>query len=734
MTTGRPRGENALDSTDTAESDKPAIKYDEESPNLVVDFSKTEDGQAFLDETANKVVRDHDEAWESSEEYRDRYSRDWKIFAGDLPKKTYPFQDCANPHVPFMVENITRNVFRAYSELFGDWDDVFGVVPLGPEDEEMANLLSLHGNWQIREQIPDFARQQFRGMLSYFSHGDVSSQSFWDPEREQNRHEILTADDFVVPYAFVSTMPDWSDVPFYIRILKLYRHQIEAREDWENKDLIFDEERSMDDEPERKISRETAKGQGIDPDETPKSAAPYTILWYEGWLKLPNQKKDRFCRVVVDYKSKAVLQLLIMEEPDWQDVQRFESQLGELEEYRAGLVNYQQQVSSLQMQIDQQRQFIQANRDVHGALQTMEMEGQLQQAEAQIGQIQPPVPPSWMENPDDLEERPEPPTRKPVYLFRHAVLIEPLVGNLGLGYGRSQADYNRCANTMLAQGIDAATFANIKSFLTTDLVEFPEKATIEPGKMTKVGNITGAELKDNIMPLDFGPPSPALFQTVDKLREYASSEMQAPAVLSGDPGKSGETFRGIQARIEQATKQLSVGTRKYALEMLHGILINNALLNSKFLREEELFHIAKGKGMLPEQLKVGRRMYERSYHIEIRADLRFASQSTRVQEADELLMLAKQVPQLAQDVPFMYAAVKRCLVARGREDMLPYLGPAPAPPQTTLGIPPPAPPQPQPVQGQPQPGQAPAQMNGSAAQGAPRPMAPMPQPAMARGV
>lgn len=727
-----PPDDRAADSTDMAESDKPALKYDEESPNLVPDFMKSEEGEAELSAIADKVIEDYDAAFKATEEYRDRIARDWKIFSGDLPKKSYPFADSANPHVPIAIENTTRNVFRAYAELFGDWDDVFGVVPLGPADEEAANLLSLHGNWQIREQITDFARQQFRAMLTYFWIGDVTVHSFYDAERQQNRHEMLTPDDFVVPYVAVSTMPDYSDVPFYVKVMKLFRHQVEARDDWENKDIILGEEPDMDSEPEQKLSETTAKSQGVERTENPKTAAPFKILWYEGWLKLPNQDKDRFCRAIVDYKTRAVASLLILEEADWQDKQRYESQLQELDEYKMGIQAYQQQVESIQMQVQQGQQMLMMDQGQMGALAKVEFEQQLQELEQQVTQLQPPNPPGWMQDPTNPDEQPEPPSRKPVYLFRHGVLIEPLVGNLGLGYGRSQADYNRAANTMLSQFIDAATLANIKSFVGSDILEFPEKMLIEPGKFTKVSNVTGEELKNNLIPLEFGPPSPALMEAIDKQREYASAEMQAPAVLSGDPGKSGETFRGIQARIEQATKQLSVGTRKFANEVLHGELLNNALLNSKFLRDEELFHVAKAKGMIPEQLKIGREMYERSYHIEIRADLRFASQSTKVQEADELLMLAKQFPPLMNDLPLMYTIMKRCLLARDRADMIPYLGPPPPPPTTPFAIPPPPPPPPpgQPV-GQGPPGQHPP---GPPQNGAPHPMGPPPQPAMARGV
>jgi hypothetical protein len=114
----------------------------------------------------------------------------------------------------------------------------------------------------------------------------------------------------------------------------------------------------------------------------------------------------------------------------------------------------------------------------------------------------------------------------------------------------------------------------------------------------------------------------------------------------------------------------------------------------------------------------------------VRADLRFATQAQRVGEADDALKLIQGVPQLQQNQGLIYAAVKKCLEARGQRDMIPLLGPPPPPTQTPLGLPPPAPPMPmappgmgQPPSGMVQPGGPP---NGPPPGMPPRPAPPMP--------
>ena len=91
----------------------------------------------------------------------------------------------------------------------------------------------------------------------------------------------------------------------------------------------------------------------------------------------------------------------------------------------------------------------------------------------------------------------------------------------------------------------------------------------------------------------------------------------------------------------------------------------------------------------PKQLIVSRRMYERDYRVEIRADLRFTSENQRIQEADALMPIAQVMP---TNIAFAYAVLKKMLEARNRMDLLPLLGPPPPPTATPMGIPPPPPP------------------------------------------
>lgn len=665
--------------------------YDEDSLNLAIDFDAHPEGQKALKQLGNKIIDEFDADWKSCTEWRQRIADDWQLFAGDLPAKDFPYKDAANVHVPIALENITRVVFRSFGELFGDKSNVFGVSSLGPSDDEQAALLSMHGNWQLRNEIPDFYRQMCRALLNFFFVGDLTGHSYYDEIRKQNRHEVLSAEEFVIPYLFKTTMPDYSDVPHMTKVMMRYRHEIEAMRDiWFDVDCVLKEglEATFDSDPDMVLTEQAAQTAGQEPPDV-DSEAPRKVLWYEGWVDLLNQEHQRFIKAIVDYETHHVLSFTIHEEAPWQEQAKYKRQIDELAKFRNQQAQFQQAMAQHQDQIGRLGQA--AGGGSVGPEQAMqEMQGLQAQAP------QPPVPPAWMENPDDPEVAPRRPDKRPIHLFTHAVCLEPSGGSLGLGYGRGQADHNRAANTAMSQFTDSATLANCKTLIAAGSVEWEGGFKLAPGAINRASGMSPSELKDGLIPFAFADANPALLEVVKNAQDSAESSIQGPAVLSGESGKSGETARGISARIEQATKQLSVVTGKFVSEFLTTILRNNAYLNSIFLPEDELFQMESNlipTGLVP-PFKIGRELYARNYQVEIRADLRFATQAQRVGEADDSLKLITSIPQLQGNISLIYAAVKKCLEARGQRDLIPLLGPPPPVPTTPLGMPPPPPPMP----------------------------------------
>lgn len=655
------------------EEDK-ILVYDDDEPNLVAVFVRSQPGRESLKDIAKRVLEDRDDAFEKSEEYRDRRAEEWRIFSGELPPKTEPFEGCANSHVPICLENISRLQFRVLAELFGDWTNVFGVIPVGPDDQMDADMLSLHGNWQITEEIPDFSRQQGRGTLIFFLNGDVTAHSYYDINRRQNRHEILTSDEFFTPYVYTTTMPDYSDVPYLIKILQYNKNEMEARRGiWYGVDEVIDRVKpSWDDEPDMPLNEAEAEVQHIvRPD---MLRAPYKLIHYEGWMDLPNQVRQRYVQVIMEPNTKGILHLSIHEEEDWRDRVRYDMEKTEWEQYHMAKSLYEDKKALSEVA-------------ENALLSDPNMEPDQMMAKESMLQMMPlepePVMPLWMEG--DETAQPAPVRRVPLHLFAHGVCIEPLTNDKGLGFGRIESDFNRAANVALSQFTDAATLANCAIHLISDLLEIERPTSIKPGDFKKVSN-SGPDLRNNIYKVEHQPANPQLMELVQMMYAWGQSSIQSPAVLSGEPGKSGETFRGIATRVEQATKQLSVATRNYSM-FLTQILRNNAKINSYYLPEEEFMMVNNHRMKMMDRIRVGREMYRRDYRVTFRSDLQFTSEAARVQEADQLVQLSMFGP-LQQNLSFAHAAISKALEARGHEDMIPKLGPKPPDPQTPFGLPP----------------------------------------------
>lgn len=677
------------------------FEYDPEAVNLVAAFKAHPEGRSALKRLGYKCLTEFQAAWEATEKFRKNNAEVWKLFSGLLDPKDPPMQKMANAHVPLLMENTIRMTTRQAYELFGNWTNVFGVTPIGPDDEKAAKLLSLHGNWQIRKRIKDFKRQiGHRGLLMFDLFGDVVCHSYWDPQHRCNRHEILSANEFVCANAHVSTMPDFSDVSWVAKIVFMDGHELRKMEGtWEDLDTTLKRLPPEWDDGELNQELREMVDKSIGVDSSAYRKGQYRLIQYEGWANLPpstakrpdgtpNEPKDRYCKLVIDWQTQTVVSLAVHERVDPYEKRRFEFQMQELQRYQAGLQEiqaFQQDLQAAQQSALELAQSLPA--DGEGPAQAIIMGRSL----ADIPPPPEPTMPDWMAG--DPNAQPRPPESVPIRMFAHGVNIEPLQGILGLGTGMIHAAQNKAANISLSAFIDQATLGNFKNFLARGGVKFQngDQINLAPGK---VHTVQGAvDLSKDIVPLDFGQANPQFLQLIEMLMRFGNSVSNTPEVLSGEAGKSGETAQGISARIEQATKMLSVPTQKYA-DFVTQVLINNALLNAIFLEDVEWFSVNNhdpAVGPMGQQMfSVGREMYDRPYDVEFNADLKFTSTGQRISEADALVQMPNAVPALQGNLALLHSVISKSLEARNRYDLVGLLG-APPPPPPVFGMPSPMP-------------------------------------------
>lgn len=670
--------------TEDGSAPESIFAYNELLPNLVEAFEEHMDGRKALGEIATKVLDDFHAAWDGLSDHRDKFTKAWKFFMSEMPKRLPPFEDSANIHVPNTFENIMRIDLQVQQELFGDWTNVFRFVPNAntPEEKEQCEALNLHLDWQVNEGIPSFKMEHQRGTLLFCFDGNVISVGYRDQEKRQNCHEILTPDDFFCPAAHVSVAPDLSDLPFYGRILRWYKHQLQSyRGTWANVDKVLDgTEPSWHGDPDAPLSESVNKKMGVDSEG--ETDAPYKLIHYEGWLELPNQENQRFCQVILDHDSENVLALRIQEEDDWRDRQRYDMQVSEREAYLQAMEAYSGAMDSLAGQQETLLLGLSAS-------PLMPPEVKQQQAMNVLGAPLPQAPmrPEWMM--DDQAE-PEAPRRVPLLLWSRGIMIHNLAGFYGSGFGQSQADFNRTMNILGSQFVDQASLGNCPPMVTTQLVDFDGGFKVGPGVINKLKS-PQTNLKEEIMFLPIGQANPQLVDFMTRIQGWAMSSGQAQDVLSGAPGKSGETWRGQSQRVEQAQKPLSVIAQRYG-DFLKRQAEVNAKLNATFMEEEEILQVVDARAGLMKQIRVGAALYRKGYKVRIQSDLRFTPDAIRVQEATEMLQFPQVCPPLAQNLAFWWHAAKGYLEARHMYGLIPLLGPEPPMPIVPFGLMPPAPP------------------------------------------
>jgi hypothetical protein len=660
-----------------------------ESPNLIKELEQSDEGKKFLKRLVQETHDEFMQAWDKNASYREKIAEGWRVLFCDLPPKSKPFEGCANAAIPLALQNIVRLTNKMTTEVFGDFTEPFNFTPMSPESEPVAPIVTQHSNWQIRNRMPGYKRQMKRGILVFAMGGDVAAHSYYDPLTRQNCHEVLSCDDYVTPYTHVSVNPDFSEVPWIARRFPYQKHRLKAmgkRAGWVNVDKVvsYDAPEYTNEQAETTLRNTVAEFMGEDPFGQKKGE--YEIIQYEGWMELPGTDEELYCQLIFDLCTKIPLKLSVHMRAPYHERMRFDTQKREFEQFAMGMQQHQmmqqqkdQQVASL---VQQAQSLPQDSPDVGTVVQ---------QAQALNSQQlpPPPTPPSWLQEGMD---GPEPPRKEPVYMFSHGVCLEPMVGNLGVGLGRIDGQLNIACNTVWSIFLDAASLGNGKTFITSSNVDFQGPFKIGPGAINKAKNVMPSDLQNAFLPLEFGQANPQLIEAADRFMIFGEQAANTPDIMSGAEGKSGETARGVQARIEQTNAMIQVPTRAFA-DFVIQIMRNNCKLNAVFSEEEELFYVNRYN----EDLQVGgaqlvraaRAMYDNEYEIELVSDLQFRSRAQKVSEADEIVQLPNAMPELQFNYSFKYHAIKQALIARGMQKIArTLLGPPPPLPQNTFGLPP----------------------------------------------
>jgi hypothetical protein len=584
-----------------------------------------------------------------------------KLWLGNLEPKAEPYANCANMHLPILLERTLRLESRIWAQIFRDGQPVFSAQPSSAISKDTAEIVTKHQDWQFRKEIPDFPSHVHCGLMEFIRDGDVVFFSTRDQENGVNRHVHLSVDEFIYPYTRRSMAPDMSDVPHKTRVMFLYRRDLLKMQSlgiYEQVDKVLAHGKGSFESEDAEIIKETTdRFEGVDPT-AHTSDAPYRIYEYYGWAKIPGADEIPV-RVAMDAKSKVILGIFSRYYDDPKDRARFDKQSQEFDTYQASVAQHAHAMG-LESQLLSTLQ--------HPSVPQDESLAVAQQV--QKDRPPPPVPPQWMESDETgLPKPPKPCKQKIIEPFSHGCCIWNPDGSHGLGVGMLLVPFQMQANIALNQFIDQATLSNSFTGFIHKMVKLPTgTTTINPNELVTVDGIPPDGVEKAFFQWRPPPANQQLLEAVTLAQESADGVSSAPDVLSGE--KSGdETYRGQATRVEQAVQQLSVFAANFIL-VLSQVAKNNALLNYQFLPDEQLQDVMDPATQQMQQVKIGRDMYKDDFNIIFSADLSFASEAARKAEADDVLgMLTKAIPpQLAPVIvpPTIYAeAVRNCFRARG---------------------------------------------------------------------
>lgn len=618
-----------------------------ESINLVEFLPKGE-----ADRIAQRVVTDFTADVESGSKHMERLKRWAELYSSVMKAKTWPFDRAANVNVPLVEYTVLQIQGRLFDMILPAKGELFHSLPLDqrPEELDRANRTELKLNYLCRHEIPGFIQIYDELLFQMALYGSAFMSYMWNEEEGYPQPECISAADMVVPFGAKSKSPQMKGVPRYTRIrwMTYYDLMEKGAEGFfygteEIKAVPASEGKNSEmQETINEISGMDKPGfSTIEDDERE------VLEMHIRWLKMPNAPdkhpsfdgKPHAVIAWVDAESERLLRLVLREEPDPKDQQRFDKEKAAVDAARQAL-----------------QQFIDSN-----GVQADPMTGQLIPIPKP-----PPVPPE-----------PKPVRVREVTFFTHYRAF-PSEGFYGLGYGDICGPLNEAMNTIVNQSIDRGTVNNARGGFVSRQLRFNRGAlTLQPGQFIEI-DAPPAAMKDGLQPMPAIPADPTMMEIAGMIEQWAQRSAGSGDTLSGEPIGSNETARAAMLRNENAQKQINVLGSRVISYMKNDVDMIWRLL-SVFLPEGDQQSVL-GKDGQPTNIQVSRADFIADQRVFPAADPRVTSRSQRINDAAEAMQMAMQNPILAQNPNVIRALTERELHARDMADIIPLLAPNPPPP------------------------------------------------------
>jgi hypothetical protein len=602
----------------------------------------------WTDVQSKRMVRLVKEDEDSRKVFMDRRANQLRLIAGAIPNLGYPAEGAKAPHIAIMTKAILHLWARIFDQVIPAKGDIVHAAPMPGQDDSQIKV-ERHMNFQLRRKMPDWSSSHQVSIFSWLTSGSLFRHYRFDPVEQVHRVDYCPIDDIIISYTEHDDHPLMKTVERVTRVLRLerWRAEVYASEGmFSNLEAIYppedDEEDSASTASEQTVPRPDTDSEvqkavieigGVDPPERGDKDGKREYLEIHTRLTFPKDigieglaGLNKPVIFTIDRKSKKPVGLTIREEPDPVDQSRYDQ-----------------------------------------AMTAFKIASENVAKQEAMGQ--PARPPT----------QPRPVRSRTMYHFIHYRLFPNTDGFYGLGVGYLLEGANELANSLAAEYMLSAKFANLQGgWMARGTKAKRGDVQIPMGKWIET-ELEPEVLAKALLPHQFSPPSEGLMHVVDKLE--SNSEIAANAdVLSGEKGASNETAAGAKVRNSNAMALISVMTRlylepmKYEVQMIaHG--------NSVQMTGPETFpHSTPGvERDAVEQITVTPQDYANEMHFEFTADARMSSKPERIQDAMNALDRILNSP-LKDNVMLVDFATRKVWRAMESPDYEAAMGPPPQPP------------------------------------------------------
>lgn len=504
-----------------------------------LDEAMTEEQSAKIGQMVKQgYVRDR----ESRSEWEKRNKASYKLALQVTEAKTFPWEGASNVKFPLLTISTLQFAARAYATLIRG-PDIVKCRTVGEDGDgkkrQRANRIAQHMSYQLLEEDETWEEEHDKLLMTVPIIGSSFTKNYRDPVKRHPVGEHVTAFDLVMNY-HAKSVQDCER--------KTHRYYFTDREVRERQLLGVYTDVSLgraQKEPDPGQEDLTGKDQrqGI-ADLQYDDKTPRLILEQHCYFDFDGDGYDEPYVVTVDYSSGKVLRI----------VNRF----------RKVKTEQQLKIEALTTRL----------KEAQSATEVANLQGQIRKFNEQdpiIVKI------------DAVE-----------YFTAFTFIPSPDGGVYGLGFGALLGPVNEAVDTLINELVDAGKLQNQSSGF------IGRGARIQGGRMRfdfgewKRVNVSGATLRDSIVPLPVNQPSAVLFQLLGLLIDYGQRITSVTDVLQGQPVGQNTPAYTSQQMLQQGMAVFA-GIFKRIYRAMREEFRKVYYLNRQYLDPMEYFQVLDGQ-------------------------------------------------------------------------------------------------------------------------------------------